>query len=370
MKLKRSLVRESFNGLRQIGRLDIRTSVWKRNSTSLRTFNLLRTETGYVDHEPHVLYEDNSCLIINKPSGMASHPTEIVDFESRSIKKLMPILGADIHKHKKDFKNWKQMLLKKNLDIITYFKILIKVLDDKKGNVYLAPANRLDQPASGLMILAKKSKIVERFQQEYKNGSVEKEYLAIVAGDLTGYGEVPAGTTSYDEFWKNRSVSTAENLTRVVSHKKGNGNSSSKVKDGKLSWTAIHQFPVVERKDTFQEDNKKQFRTVVGVRCESGKKHQVRRQLAAIGFPIVGDWLYGSKSRIMSGNRMLRGGEKILLHASKIKIRMPTNKREVKEFLIPPPKDFLRGANMDISEFGNRYYDLDEAKRISDLKEQ
>ncbi len=97
--------------------------------------------------KPHILFEDNHILVVEKPSGLLSQSDHTGD-----------------------------------PDIFSLLKEYLKVKYQKPGNVYLGLIQRLDRPVSGIMVFAKTSKAAERLQKMMKNGEVIKKYLAICEG--------------------------------------------------------------------------------------------------------------------------------------------------------------------------------------------
>ena len=207
----------------------------------------------------NVLREDNHLLLINKPAGVLSHSSLPLHERSNAL-------------------DWS------NLDVSSAYRMYLKDKYDKPGNVYLQCVNRLDQAASGVMLLARTSKATQRLSKAYHLRKVEKQYLCVVDGELHGAGMIQGGQTSYQQYWAGKSLRKGH-LKRIV-EREGEGEGGARNKrnvDGDLYWHALsHCFDTEDR-----------VKTLVGVRTLTGKKHQVRRQLAMLGFPIYGDSLYG-----------------------------------------------------------------------------
>ena len=72
----------------------------------------------------------------------------------------------------------------KDLDLLTALKEMIKVRDNKPGNVYLGLVHRLDRPTGGIMVFAKTSKAAERLSTQIKNGDFQKKYHTVLVGSL------------------------------------------------------------------------------------------------------------------------------------------------------------------------------------------
>lgn len=143
-------------------------------------------------------------------------------------------------------------------------KEYLKEKYQKQGQVFLGLIHRLDRPVSGIVLFAKTSKGASRLSEQFRSHTVEKEYAALVEG-------VPseAGGTLIHYIKKNPHTNT------VTVYKK----ETPGAQYAELS------YQVLERgKET----------ALVAIRLKTGRPHQIRSQLAAIGYPIVGDSKYGA----------------------------------------------------------------------------
>ncbi len=149
-------------------------------------------------------------------------------------------------------------------DLITLTRAWLKDKYSKPGNVYVGLVHRLDKPASGAMVLARTSKAARRMSAAFKARDVEKKYLAVIEGRLTGSGMM-------EDFLRRmtRPVRT------VVDPESG--------KYAQLYWQAIAHV----------DGN-----TVVGVDLITGRPHQIRCQFAHRGHPLLGDRRYGACSTL------------------------------------------------------------------------
>lgn len=145
-------------------------------------------------------------------------------------------------------------------------KEFIKHRDQKPGNVFLGVLHRLDRPVSGIVLFAKTSKGAARLSEQIRERDVEKIYHAIVEGIV----QPPSGRLEHflekDTAQKKAIVGTSGDL-------------------------AILEYETVK---TGQQ------RTLLKIHLHTGRFHQIRSQLAAIGHPILGDVKYGAKE--MPGN--------------------------------------------------------------------
>lgn len=138
---------------------------------------------------------------------------------------------------------------------------LIRILRRQEGDPELRLAHRLDAETTGVLLVCRTPDAARRMARAFLHGEVRKEYLAIVAGvmpDDHGTIELPIGDATGSRVWERRET--------------GHGQ------------PACSDFTVERR---FRD------RTLVRVRPRTGRRHQIRVHLAAIGHPILGDLLYG-----------------------------------------------------------------------------
>jgi len=172
----------------------------------------------------------------------------------------------------------------------TLAKDYIKQRYDKPGNVYLGVVSRLDTPVSGVVVFARTSKAAARLNDQFRDHRVEKIYHAIVEGTL----------------------SPREGL--LVNHL---------CEDEKQRKMRVTARPTVESKEArLQYKCLKNIgnRSLLEVTLETGRKHQIRLQLAHKGHPILGDQKYGSKTSFPQG---------IALHAKRLVITHPVTKERL-----------------------------------------
>ena len=177
-----------------------------------------------------ILYEDDCLLIINKPAGIAVHPS-ILHFEdslSNGIRFYFDSIG-----------------LKKKI----------------------RPVNRLDLDTSGIIVFAKNEFVQECLIRQMNNNIFKKEYIAIVTGHL----KEKSGVINLPIARKENSI-----IERCISEKGQN---------------AITKYEVIKELDSI---------SVVKCFLETGRTHQIRVHFMAIGHPLIGDSLYGSKSSLIN----------------------------------------------------------------------
>jgi len=168
--------------------------------------------------------------------------------------------------------------------LLSLAKEYVKRKYGKPGNVYLGVMSRLDAPVSGVLLMARTSKAARRMTQQFRTGVVEKVYLAIVEGKM----EPAAGRC---ENW----LSQDERHRRM--HVVG-----PTLPGAKLARLAYRRLAPAGG-DWLLE-----------VILETGRKYQIRVQMADRGHPIVGDRKYGSVRRFPAG---------IALHARRLAVSHP-----------------------------------------------
>ena len=181
-----------------------------------------------------------------------------------------------------------------------YVREYIKEKYAKPGNVFCGVVHRLDRPVSGLVVFARTSKALERMNRMFRDGEVHKTYWALVQGS-------PDKPEALLEDWL---VSDGRiNKTFVV---------RPGTKDAKL---ARLEYRTVARGYRY---------TLLEVRLLTGRKHQIRAQLANIGCPIKGDLKYGSRRSNPDGG--------ISLQSHSIRFIHPVSKQEIALELPPTPE--------------------------------
>jgi 23S rRNA pseudouridine1911/1915/1917 synthase len=213
-----------------------------------------------------ILYKDNDVLVINKPAGVIVHPQNEND-ERESISQIL----VDAKMVKKD-----------------------------AGDV-LRPGivHRLDKDTSGVLIIARNKKTHHYLVNQFKNRLVQKSYLALVLGKP----EHPEGIINSP-------------IGRGKDHKKM---ALAYEDDGKQ---AISQYKVL---GTYNYGGKYTF-SLLEVKIYTGRTHQIRVHLAAIGNPVLGDHEYGSRKT----NRFCFkkfGLDRQFLHAEEVKFTLPGKKK-------------------------------------------
>jgi 23S rRNA pseudouridine1911/1915/1917 synthase len=222
-----------------------------------------------------ILYEDDDLIVVNKPVGVVVHPAG-PHREDTVIQRLWPRLVSSWGKN-------------------------LKLGDTRPGVVH-----RLDRGTSGLLLIAKNPTAAEALSRQFAERTVQKIYWAVVEGQ-------PTADTG--------KVSSPVGRSRSAPHRM-----STEV-PGRWSETefrVLKRFPLpAPRGAAFLE-----------VRPKTGRTHQIRVQLAALGHPIVGDATYGSGE----------GATRPLLHARELRFRHPRTGAAL-HFQAPVPGDFTKFTN-------------------------
>ena len=187
----------------------------------------------------------------------------------------------------------------KDLDMLTIIKDYIKKTYNKQGNVYLGLVHRLDRPTGGVMVFAKSSKAAARLSEQLKNGEFEKRYYTVLVGEPK---EEKATLTHY---LKKNAIN---NMVYVC---------PSSVEGAKF---AELEYSVLDKKEGL---------SLAEVRLHTGRSHQIRVQMNAIGTPVYGDMRYG-------GEKAKKGY--LALWAYYLSFIHPVSKEKL-VFRVQPPKE-------------------------------
>ncbi len=172
----------------------------------------------------------------------------------------------------------------------------------KPGNVFCGVAHRLDRPVAGLVVFAKTSKALARLNEMFRNGDVDKTYWAIS---------------------RNLPAKEEDTLTHYITsiEKTNKSYASNSPKEGAKE--ARLKYKVIAKGDKY---------CLIEVKLLTGRKHQIRTQLSAIGCPVKGDLKYGDKRSNPDGG--------ISLLARRISFVHPVSKKPI-EVTAPVPDDNL-----------------------------
>ena len=237
-----------------------------------------------VKHTFDVLYEDEHVLVVDKPAGLAAHPGSGIE-------------GATL---------------------VDEVRAYLRVPEDlPPGEFRASPAHRLDRDTSGIVLTAKTRKAMVRLGELFTEGDeIRKAYLALAKGKMprpTGVIELPLSEHEQTARSRDRrGVNFQEAVTR------------------------------------WQVTSSNHDASFLSVRIETGRTHQIRRHLQAMGHPVAGDRRYGD----FPFNREARsrwGLRRMFLHAWKLEIPHPVTGKTLRlESPLPPDLVEVLGlANLD-----------------------
>lgn len=207
--------------------------------------------------EDRILYEDNHLIVVNKLPG------EIVQGDKTG-----------------------------DITLCEDIKDYLKHKYNKPGNVYLGIPHRLDRPTSGVVVYCKTDKALSRMNQAFKDGSIDKTYLAITDHGLPDQG--------------------GRLVHYIYRDAKKNKSFAYKVeKPG--TQQAILEYKELAHSDRY---------TLLAIHLLTGRHHQIRAQLAACGVHIKGDLKYGFPRSNEDGS--------ICLHSYQIEFEHPVTKEKLK----------------------------------------
>ncbi len=188
-----------------------------------------------------------------------------------------------------------------NKPLVDYVKEYIKEKYAKPGAVFCGVVHRIDRPTGGLVIFARTSKALSRLNEMLRNGEIRKTYLAMVEGkrikaeDTLTHWLISDGRT---------------NKTRVCAA------------SARGAQKAVMEYKTVEVGERY---------TLLEVKLLTGRKHQIRCQLAATGTPVKGDLKYGARRSNRDGG--------ISLQAYRLEFIHPVSKKML-TITVPEPLSF------------------------------
>lgn len=209
---------------------------------------------------PKVIYEDNHLLVIDKPVGLTTQ-------------------GA----------------LPGEPSAVEWARDYVKRKYAKPGNVFIGVVSRLDRDVSGVLVLARTSKGAARLNEQFRERTIKKTYWAGVEGTPPETGRCTDLLVEDVELGR----------MTVVDPQLSAGFRAADAQTATLSWRTL---------------SKNGAATLLEVELETGRKHQIRVQLASRGWPIIGDRKYGSRRRFERG---------IALHARRLELKHPTRDEQL-----------------------------------------
>ncbi len=176
---------------------------------------------------------------------------------------------------------------------------------NKPGDVFLGVVHRLDRPTTGIVVFARTSKALTRMNELFSQRETQKTYWAVV---------------------KNKPSKAADNLVHYLKRNEKNNTSKAHSKEVPESKKASLDYKIIKSLDHYH---------VLEINLHTGRHHQIRAQLTAIGSPIKGDLKYGFDRSNPDGG--------IHLHARQLVFVHPVTK-ETLVIVAPTPIDPLWNA--------------------------
>jgi len=170
-----------------------------------------------------------------------------------------------------------------DVSLLELGKSWVKEIYEKPGKVFLGMVHRLDRPVAGVVLFCRTSKAAARMSEQFRTGATEKYYVAVLRGEM----KMKSGRLI--DFLERR-----ENRSSVVVPK-----GAPRSREARLSFDVLS----VER-----------GLSLVKVKLETGRHHQIRVQFAHIGHPILGDLRYGAPEPLPQKQIALFAKELVITH--------------------------------------------------------
>lgn len=225
-----------------------------------------------------IVYEDSDIAVINKQAGLVVHPA---------------------HGHYSG-------------TLVNALLYHIKDLSGINGEIRPGIVHRLDKDTSGLIVIAKNDKVHTALTEMFQEKKIRKTYLAILKGKL------------------NKSEGK---IVTQIGRDKNDRKKMTVIDDITKGKNAITNYRVISQNNLF---------TLVKVNIETGRTHQIRVHMRYLGYPILGDSVYGRKDN----------EKRQMLHAYKLEFLHPVTERQM-EFTGEIPEDFqkaLKKSDLKIDE--------------------
>lgn len=181
-------------------------------------------------------------------------------------------------------------------------KEYIKDKYNKPGDVFLGVVHRLDRPTTGIVVFARTSKALSRMNELFSNRETQKTYWAVV---------------------KNKPANPEDKLIHFIKRNEKNNTSKAHLKEVPDSKMASLDYKIIQELDNY---------VALEINLHTGRHHQIRAQLSAIGSPIKGDLKYGFDRSNPDGG--------IHLHARKLVFIHPVSK-EIITLIAPTPDEVI-----------------------------
>jgi len=216
----------------------------------------------FADYQLEILYKDEYLVCINKPTGLLVHKSMI-----------------DRHE--------------------IYFAM--KMLRDQLGGAWVYPIHRLDKPTSGVLLFALDSHTAKLMNEQFQAHTIQKTYIAVARGYVPSSGVIEHALR--------------EKLDKI------SDKDASKYKEAQEATTEYRLLDRVEIDASVGRYEKTRY-SLVELKPQTGRKHQLRRHMKHINHHLLGDTKYGRGEH----NKFVRakyGMNRLLLHAISLEVKHP-----------------------------------------------
>lgn len=203
--------------------------------------------------KPDIIYEDNDIIVCYKPAGIATQTRRIGQQDMESF-----------------IRNYRAA---------------------KNEPLYVGIVHRLDQPVEGVMVFAKNQKAAASLSRQIKEHTTEKYYRAASRGQ---------GVSGTDKKEDNHAPAW-HTLTDYISFDKRTNTSKITSEKDRLAKKAVLQYRVISVTPDRDGSQNECIRTEFDIKLLTGRHHQIRLQLAHIGYPLIGDTKYRKPASNNSG---------------------------------------------------------------------
>ena len=235
-----------------------------------------------------IVYEDNDLAVVNKPAGMMVHAGAGATDDERNRGTLV---NALLHRFGQ--------------------------LSGVGGEIRPGIVHRLDKETSGLIVVAKNDTSHRKLAKQFASRLVKKTYIALVHGWMKQDRGTISSSISRDRVRRTRMTTRGSGGREAITH----------YGDQKKIDSSYGKFSLLE------------------VRIDTGRTHQIRVHLASLGHPVVGDTLYGAPRELRGKNQQKISLQRNFLHAAHLELQQPTTGEAL---------SFSRSLPSELAEFLER----------------